>query len=300
LSGLIVPVITPVDEGDRVDEKAFRQLLRRLIAAGVDGLFVGGSAGEGPLLAAFEWRRMIGIARDEVAAKLPLLGGAMDTSTRRILERVEALASCGYEYFVVAPSYYIALRDPGEHLRLFSRCVEGGRGMKMIAYNIPSCTASQIPVEVITELARVGAIEYCKESSGDMAYFKRLVEEGGKHGLKVFMGDEPCISEGLKAGAGGIVPVCANVEPETFIRACAAARRGDWDGLAAAQDRIAILRQNLVGAGSNWISGIKEALATLGCGSGRPVSPLEPLTPEQRRKVAAFMHSKRIESTLPT
>ena len=47
LSGVVVPVITPVDEEDRVDEAAFRQVMRRLIESGVHVLFVGGSAGKG-------------------------------------------------------------------------------------------------------------------------------------------------------------------------------------------------------------------------------------------------------------
>ncbi len=289
LSGVIVPVVTPVDAEDRVDETTFRRMLRRLVDAGVDGLFVGGSAGEGPLLTAIEWRRMIEIAHDEAGDMVPLLGGAMDSSTRRILERVEILAASGYEYFVVAPSYYITLRTPGEYLRLFRECAAGARGMKMIAYNIPSCTGSQVPVEVVMELARLGTIEYCKESSGDMGYFRRLLGEGGPQGLKVFMGDEPGIAEGLRAGARGIVPVCANVEPRTFIRACRAAGRGDWDELAAAQARIEVLRQNIVRAGPNWIAGIKQALAAIGFGSGKPVSPLEPLSQEQKEKVRDFM-----------
>jgi dihydrodipicolinate synthase/N-acetylneuraminate lyase len=48
---------------------------------------------------------------------------------------------------------------------LFAECADGSRGMSMIAYNIPSCTNSEIPVEVVVELARRGLIKYCKESS---------------------------------------------------------------------------------------------------------------------------------------
>ena len=55
LAGVVVPAITPVDDEDRVDEAAFRKGLRRLISAGVHAIFVGGSAGEGPLLTAYEW-----------------------------------------------------------------------------------------------------------------------------------------------------------------------------------------------------------------------------------------------------
>ena len=75
LSGVIPPVLTPTDAQDRVDEPALRQSIRRLIEAGVNGLFIGGTAGEGPLLVEREWSRLMEIAFDEAAGRLPVLGG---------------------------------------------------------------------------------------------------------------------------------------------------------------------------------------------------------------------------------
>ena len=80
MGGIIVPVITPVDDQDRVDEASFRAQIRRLIKAGIHGIFVGGSAGEGPLLTAKEWERMVTIGFEECNGKVHLLGGAIDTS----------------------------------------------------------------------------------------------------------------------------------------------------------------------------------------------------------------------------
>lgn len=289
LSGVIVPIITPVDDQDRVAELAFRQVIRRLIEAGVHGLFIGGSAGEGPLLTAREWQRMVEIAFDEAGGALPLLGGAIDTSTQRIKERIKILADVGYQYFVVTPTFYTTLKAPNEHLRLFAECADGSRGMSMIAYNIPSCTNSEIPVEVVVELARRGLIKYCKESSGNLAYFKRLISEASPLGLRVFMGDEAGIAEGLRVGACGIVPVCANLEPQTFIRSYQAAQRQDWEAVACAQERIMVLREYLPHAAPNWIAGIKYALASLGIGTGKPVSPLQPLNADQKQKLDEFV-----------
>ncbi len=55
MSGTTVPVITPVECEDRVDEAAYRAQFRRLIKAGVHGIFAGGSACKGPLLTLSEW-----------------------------------------------------------------------------------------------------------------------------------------------------------------------------------------------------------------------------------------------------
>jgi len=292
LSGVIVPVITPVDVEDRVDELAFRGVLRRLIEAGVHALFVGGSAGVGPLLAAREWQRLMEIAADEVNGGLPLLGGAIDTSTARIKEKISFLAGLGFKYCVVTPAYYYTLQTPAEHLRLFSECAESSPGVAIVAYNIPSCTHSEIPVEVICDLARRGALKYCKDSSTDLAYFRRLMAEAAPFGLKVFMGEEPHIAEALLAGASGIVPVCANLEPQTFIQAYQAGLRQDREELKRLQERILVLRAHLLQSVPCWISGINAAMAVLGFGSGKPVSPLQPLTAEEMQKMKAFVRAE--------
>jgi 4-hydroxy-tetrahydrodipicolinate synthase len=291
LHGVIVPTITPVDDEDRVDELAFRRVIRRLIDSGVHALFVGGSAGEGPLLTSREWQRMVEIAFDEVNGALPLLGGVMDTSTRRVKEKIGLLAGIGFKYFVLTPSYYYTLQTPEEHLRLFSECAESSQGMEMIAYNIPSAVNSQVPVEVVVELARRGLARYCKESSADIAYFHRLMAEAAPYGLKVFMGEEPNIAAGLLGGASGIVPVCANLEPKTFVRAYEAGLRKDQAELATLQERILLVRSHLPKLAPCWIAGVKYSVAALGLGSGKPVSPLQPLTAEEKLKLEALVRA---------
>jgi len=291
--GVVVPVITPVDSEDRIDEAAFRKGLRRLIGAGVHAIFVGGSAGEGPLLTAVEWERMVTIAHDEVGGAVHLLGGAIDTSTRRVLEKIRILSRLGFAHTVITPTYYITLRTPDEHLRLFGECVEHAGNSEIIAYNIPSCTGSAIPAETVIEMARRGWIRTMKESSGDFGYFRRLVVEGAEFGLRVLQGDEPQIAAGLLAGAVGIVPVCANFEPATYIAAYEAGIAGDAAALAPLQERILYIREELLLSSPLWIAGIKYAMSCLDLGSGIPISPLHPLTAVEQQKIADFVLANR-------
>jgi 4-hydroxy-tetrahydrodipicolinate synthase len=280
LFGVIVPIITPVDADDRVDENSFRKIIRHVIEGGVHGLFVGGSAGEGPLLTEKEWTRMMEIARGENGNRVSLLGGVMDTSARRVKEKIRLLKQMGYEFFVVSPTFYISLSSPEEHFRLFSECVDAGSGMEMVGYNIPQNTHSQIPVEVFHECAGRGWLRYCKDSSGDMEYFRRLQAVG----LKILSGSEFDLTDKLLAGAAGVVNVCANYEPGTFVRAYDAAMKKDREALKKIQERVDFLRQILCFEGPCWLSGIKYAMSTLGIGTGKPLSPLQP-APEKQRKM---------------
>jgi len=293
LGGVVIPVITPVDSEERIDEAAFRKSLRRLIDAGVHAIFVGGSAGEGPLLTAIEWERMVTIAHDEVGGAVHLLGGAIDTSTRRVLEKIRILSQLGFPYTVVTPTYYITLRTPDEHLRLFGECVEHAGNTEIIAYNIPSCTGSAIPAETVIEMARRGWIRTMKESSGDFDYFRRLAVEGAEYGLRLLQGDEPHIAAGLLAGAVGIVPVCANFEPATYIAAYEAGIAGDAAALGPLQERILYIREKLLLSSPLWIAGIKYAMSCLGLGSGMPISPLYSLIAVEQQKIADFVLANR-------
>jgi 4-hydroxy-tetrahydrodipicolinate synthase len=280
LYGVIVPIITPIDTDDRVDENSFRKMIRHVIDGGAHGLFVGGSAGEGPLLTEKEWTRMMEIARDENGNRVSLLGGVMDTSAKRVKEKIKLLKQMGYEFFVVSPTFYLSLSSPKEHFRLFSECVDAGSGMEMVGYNIPQNTHSQIPVEVFHECAGRGWLRYCKDSSGDMEYFRRLQAVG----LKILSGSEFDLTDKLLAGAVGVVNVCANYEPGTFVRAYDAALKKDREALTKIQERVDFLRQILCFEGPCWLSGIKYAMSTLGIGTGKPLSPLQP-APEKQRKI---------------
>ena len=200
LKGVIVPVITTVKSDDRIDEVSFRKLIRLLIKKGINGMFIGGSAGEGPLLTMKEWTLMNEIAFDENRGEKYLLSGVSDTSTMRIKEKIKILKGIGYKYFVLTPTFYIKLTSKKEFLRLFGECKEFADDMEMIAYNIPSCTSSILPVDVLCDMAKRGWIRYCKESSGDLEYLKEVIGKGDEWGLKVLMGDEANMDKGLLAG----------------------------------------------------------------------------------------------------
>jgi dihydrodipicolinate synthase/N-acetylneuraminate lyase len=105
----------------------------------------------------------------------------------------------------------------------------------------------------------------------------------------VLQGDEGQMSASLAAGAVGIVPGSANVEPETFVALYRAAQARDAAEMAQLAARIAELRQALPLAGEQWLAGIKYAAARLGIGSGRPVSPLQQLSAAQAAMVDAFL-----------
>ena len=280
-AGVIVPLITPIDENENVDGKALRKLIRRCLTAGVHGIFVGGWAGMGPLLLDDQWRRAMEIAREEVDASHILMGGAIATSTSRAIKQIRLLEQIGFEYMIVTPTFYITLNYENEMLSHFGCCRESS-DMEMVVYNIPDCTGSLIPLATIEEVVRRGWTRVFKESSGDREYFSSVLDICNNYGANVLQGHEPDIEWGLSLGAAGIVPVCANYEPETYVSAWLAAKQGDQEFLRRAQQRISAIRDVLLMGRKNWISGIMYGMSTLGIGSGIPMRPLQELGEEDK------------------
>ena len=114
LGGVIVPVITPVDERDCLDKDAFAKMLRRLVAAGCMGFSLAVRRAMvrcWPMPSGGGWWE---IAHEVVGDQVPLLAGAMDTSTRRVLEKIAFLRQAGYRRAALTPTFYIRTTTSSE------------------------------------------------------------------------------------------------------------------------------------------------------------------------------------------
>jgi 4-hydroxy-tetrahydrodipicolinate synthase len=289
LGGIIPPILTPTDERDNVDEPALRGFVDWLIAQGVNGLFVGGSAGEGPLLVEREWQRLAQIVFEQTRGRVPLLVGVQDTSTRKVLDKIRFARETGYSYYVCTPTFYNPCRSPSEQLRLFAACIEAAQPMELVAYNIPQLTISAIEVDTFCDLARRGWIRYCKESSGNLEFLRQLITRGADAGLEVLMGDEMNAVNGLVAGARGLVNLCINLEPKTYLELFAAVERKNLDEANRLQARICELVNRVALSTPSFVAGPKYVMSRRGFGIGRPLSPQEPVGPQQARDIDACM-----------
>lgn len=284
---VIVPILTPVDEHENVDESSLRRLIRRCLDAGCAGIFAGGSAGSGPLLTDTQWQRLMEIARSEVGAAHTLLAGVIETSTARALQRIRILERIAPDALVITPTFYITLTSDEEILTHFTMCRDA-TNLPIVAYNIPGCTHSVISPDVVAHMCEQKWLAGVKESSGDWDYFLRVLEIALSCDVPVMQGDELGIDRALLAGAAGCVPVCANYEPDTFVAICRAARDGNESLVHQVQQRIGRLVHTLPRGGENWIASLVYALHTLGIGGDRPVSPLRPISQQRRAQIDAF------------
>jgi 4-hydroxy-tetrahydrodipicolinate synthase len=263
--GVVPPVVTPLTEDREFDVPSFERLLRRLLAAGVDGLFVLGSSGEAPFCTDELRIRIVREAVRIADGRVPVLAGVIETQTERVLRQSHAAHDAGADAVVATAPFYAPTRTP--QIRRHFEILGERSALPVYAYDIPVCVHTKLDPDMLVELGRSGAIAGVKDSSGDEAAFRRLVLRNRAAGgpLTLLTGSEVTVDGAYSAGADGVVPGLANVDPDGYVRMHAAFRRGDWAAVRAEQDRLAALKEITCVATSvqGWGAGVGAFKAAL-------------------------------------
>ena len=241
-SGVIPPVVTPLTEGGDVDRASLERLVRHLIDGGVDGLFALGSSGETVFLTDAQRDAALEVIIGTAAGAVPVVAGAIEPTTPRVLERVAAAERLGADAVVVTAPFY-AIVGPHE-IRRHLVSIGARTDLPVLAYDIPVCVGRKLSNDLMIELASDGVLAGVKDSSGDDVAFRQLllsVEDAGIEGFSTLTGHELMVDGMLLAGASGSVPGLGNVDPEGYVRLHRLAAEGDWATARKEQERLARL-----------------------------------------------------------
>lgn len=298
--GVIVPMVTPLADG-KADVPAARRVARHLADAGVDGIFVLGSCGEGATLTATARQAVTAAVRDELGTDIPLLAGVNETSTGRAAEAARLVASAGADLLVLTPPQYFIPPEPqatARHVELVGAAVD----LPIVLYNIPHLTHNAISPHALPALCAAGPVVGLKDSAADWPGFVRLLAAGHALGIKVYQGAERLSCDSLAAGADGIVPGVGNLLPglvTALYRAAAAsvpaAVGGPGDQRGAAPVETAADLQARVDTACAvydhgfWLSALKQAMSLAGLCGPEAAEPLPPVTVAGRSAIAAIL-----------
>lgn len=292
LQGIIPPLITPLAGSDQLDVAGLERLLEHVITGGVHGVFVLGTTGEGPNLGYRLRRELVQRVCRQVGGRLPVLVGITDTALVEALAMARHAAASGACAVVTSAPYYFPSSQP-ELGRFVERLVLE-LPLPLFLYNMPAMTKTWFAPETLRRLAQIEGIAGIKDSSGDLAYFREVLEVArGRPDWRVFMGPEHLLVEALRLGAHGGVTGGALVEPGLLVGLYEAAHGGDEARAAALQSRL--LRLGAIfevdSEASAVVRGLKCALSLLGLCSDLPAEPLTPFGGEEREKVRAILRA---------
>lgn len=207
--GLATALVTPFVDGE-VDWKAFRNLVRRQVEAGVDFLVPLGSTAETPCLTDAEKVKILEIAREE-SNGLPIVAGAGSNSLTATVQNMRLLDGHGADaYLIVVPFYN---KPTQEGLYQYFKAVAEETDRQVILYNVPGRTGTNMKTETTLRLAEIPNVTAVKEASGDLAQIidiKRQAPEG----FSVLSGNDDQTLPLMACGADGVISVASNVAPK--------------------------------------------------------------------------------------
>ncbi|NSC24890.1 dihydrodipicolinate synthase family protein [Streptomyces albus subsp. chlorinus] len=298
--GVLPPLCAPLTEDGELDAASLERLCGFLLEAGVDGLFVNGSTGELAYHTDAFKLDALRVVRHVAGGSVPVLAGAVDMTTHRVIAQARAAQEAGADGVVATVPFY-SPTHPGEMADHF-RAVRAAVDLPLWAYDIPGNVQRKLPAAVAAELADDGVLAGLKDSSGDLEELRTLLDltaAGGarERGFTVLTGSETMADTALALGADGIVPGLGNIDPHGYLALHRAARRGDLPAAAREQARLrrlyALTRVGdpaRVGAYSSGIGAFKEALRRRGViATATTPLPMRPLTDEERAEVGRHL-----------
>jgi len=306
LGGIFVPMLTPLDADERVDETSLRRLVDFLVGAGVHGVWAMGTTGEFAGIAEAERARAIQATVEEVAGRVPVIANIGDSSTGLALRHARHAVEAGADALALTPPHYYP-HSMDEMLTHFRAVKEGFPDLPLLVYNIPQTVKVKMSVATTLQLAREGTVQGIKDSQNDLRWFRMLAVairgDGLEDQFRLFLGTRILIDAALVIGAHGAIPATSNVAPAAAAEAWEAAVRGDFTESARAQE-VVMRYEDLAGVARGGspdaasYSSMKNILRDWGIIDGaRLTRPLRDFTEDEvtelRRRLQTLPHGSQ-------
>jgi dihydrodipicolinate synthase/N-acetylneuraminate lyase len=235
---LLAAITTPFRTDGEVDVEAFAAHARWLRSQGLDGVFVGGTTGEGVLLTDEEVEALVTAAAGGESGRVIAQVGRVSTRATVALAR-RALAAGADGVAAYVPWFYpIAEEQAREH---FLALLEAAGDAPAFIYNIPPRTVNDLPAGVVGELARAG-FAGMKDSTGDFGRHEEYVAATRGVEFELYTGTEPLIVQSMQAGSTGSINGLSNVRPELFAALRTALGSSDDGEVARLHGEISALK----------------------------------------------------------
>jgi 4-hydroxy-tetrahydrodipicolinate synthase len=209
LGTILTAIVTPFHEDSlEVDEGAFVGLMRHLAAHGSDGFVVAGTTGEASTMSDEEQLGLIELALAERPAGTTIVAGTGTNDTREAVQLTERATELGVDGTLVVTPYYNKPSRLGitRHYEAVAKATD----KPMLVYNIPGRTATNMPPDLLAELAQIEHIDGVKQANGE--------ELQPIDGMALYAGDDSLFARTLDLGGAGGILVASHLVGEQMRR----------------------------------------------------------------------------------
>ena len=277
IKGVVVPILTPIDKEEKIDEAAFRRQIDYVINGGMHGILVFGSNGEFYQIEENEMERGLKVAAEHAAGRVPVYFGIGAINTRKCVRLAKmASANGAAAVSILQPMFLKPTQD--ELFLHFKTVAEAIPDTPVLLYNNPGRVGYGLSAGLITKLAHdVDNIVGMKDTSGDITLTEECVRLNRDIGFKVFGGKDTLLYASLCVGAVGGVCTAGNFMPELIGAVYEKYIAGDLQGSLEAQFSLNPVRLSMDAA--SFPVAAKDMAKLRGLDVGVPYLPNLP-TPE--------------------
>jgi len=279
--GIYTPLVAPFFDDFTLNHDAMQQTVDLLVNAGVHGIIVAGTTGEYYAMSMKERVYMMGVAKEMIAGRVPMIIGTGAIRTEDSVEYARQAKQHDADAILIATPPYAY--PTGREIALHALAIDREANLPAMLYNYPGRMSVNMDEECLDRLGRSPNFCAIKESSGDPNRLHMLARDYPHIALSCGMDDQAL--EFFAWGARSWVCAGSNFAPEAHIalyQACAV--EGDFTkGRAIMSAMLPLMR--VLEQGGKFIQCIKHGLTMRGIDVGPPRKPLQPLNKDDKREL---------------
>ncbi|WNH10423.1 dihydrodipicolinate synthase family protein [Thalassobellus suaedae] len=240
-SGVVVPMITPLNKDLTVDVVAVKRIVTLFSKNNIHPLVLG-TTGESSSINENESIKLVEAAVKAKGENQCIYAGIVGNQVSDLINRGNAYIALGADCVVATlPSYYGLTPD---QMTIFYKTLADKISGPIMLYNITATTQMSIPFEVVSKLSNHPNIWGLKDSERDLNRMKNFINEYKENEkFSYFCGWGAQSAGSLKLGADGIVPSTGNYVPEMYKELYNAALDKEWNVCSKWQNETDLIAQ---------------------------------------------------------
>lgn len=238
IKGVVVPIITCIDENELIDEAKMRAQVDYVINGGLDGILAFGSNGEFYQIEEDEMKRGLQIMVDQAAGRVPVYFGIGAINTKKCIRLAKMAVENGASGVSVLQPMFLKPTET-ELYNHFKSIADAIPETPVLLYNNPGRVGYTLSAGLVEKLAHtVPNIVGMKDTSGDMTQTQEFIRRNRDVDFKVFGGKDTLLFASLCHGAVGGVCTAGNFMPELITDIYKKYVAGDISGALEAQFKL--------------------------------------------------------------
>lgn len=293
MAGIFPPIPTPFDAAEELDLKALEKNITHWNTTPISGYVILGSNGEMTYLSEAEKLKVFETARKAIAPGKLMMAGCGCESTHCSIQLAKQAAAIGADVALfISPGYYKSKMDNAALADYYTRLADASP-IPVSVYNFPANTGVDMGADLIIKLAQHPNIAAVKESGGNVVKMGEIIKNT-RPDFQVLAGSAGFLYPSLVLGAVGGVLALANIAPQQCCDIFNFAKAGKHE--EARQLQLRMIAPNTAVTAGMGVAGLKAAMDMLGLIGGKPRSPMQPLSEEQKAKLKKILQDAGILS----